>query len=83
VLLASYKDIGLSPALSSEQAVQICFGEKDTMVTPACVRWLGDALSGPSRVTLQELAQTSHTGALLLLDERLWQALAWLATGNS
>lgn len=83
VLLASYKDIGLSPALSSEQAVQIFFGEKDTMVTPACVRWLGDVLSGPSRVTLQELPQTSHTGALLLLDERLWQALAWLATGNS
>ncbi|CAE7941101.1 Wdr33 [Symbiodinium sp. KB8] len=78
VLLASYKDIGLSPALSSEQAVQIFFGEKDTMVTPACVRWLGDVLSGPSRVTLQELPQTSHTGALLLLDERLWQALAWL-----
>lgn len=83
VLLASYKDIGLSPALSSEQAVQIFFGEKDTMVTPACVRWLGDVLSGPSRMTLQELPQTSHTGALLLLDERLWQALAWLATGNS
>ena len=32
------EDIGLSPALSSEQMVTVFFGEKDTMVTPACVR---------------------------------------------